>query len=141
MKGVKGIGSHDWAFAHYWTWQLIESQSVKMTSLWVKLVMKKIWICFSLLFWHVLLLVLLLAIISHVSTKLGPITQSLKWERVIFASLPWGHVNTELIWRFPKIQTWNRPILSEVTSSVAAQIVYQKHWFNIHVNYILFKED
>lgn len=77
--------------------------------------------CFD-IFIYLFLLVLLLAIISHVSAKLGPITQCLKWERVIFASLPWGQVNTELIWRFPKIQTWNSPNLSEVTSSVAAQI-------------------
>lgn len=96
---------------------------------------KALCICFSLLFWHfyLFLLVILLAIISHVSAKLGPITQCLKWERVIFASLPWGQVNTELIWRFPKIQTWNSPNLSEVTSSVAAQIDCLSQTFSKHL--------
>lgn len=55
-----------------------------------------VFLCFD-IFIYLFLLVLLLAIISHVSVKLGPITQCLKWERVIFASLPSGQVNTELI--------------------------------------------
>jgi len=124
-------------FFNYWTWQVSKCYD--------DLCVSQAWhgqnnlcicfsICFSSLFWHVSPpLVLLLAIISHVSAKLGPITQCLKWESIIFASLPWGQVSTELIWRFPKIQTWNSPNLSEVTSSVTAHIDCLSETFSKHL--------
>ncbi len=89
-----------------------------------------IYICFSLML-RVLLLLLAVIYITCICQTRSYHTEFKKGKGYICiftlrSGQHWAH-------RFPKIQTWNRPNLSEATSSVAAQIDCLSETFSKHV--------